>query len=1159
MNKLFTKIVGAALGLTMAIGVGLTVASNSEAAKVDAASVVSGTTGSLTFSSDHKVSSSGNTINDTADATWTFTTDSEYTALDGGSIHTGSSSKTCSHQTWTTGDYSSVTITKVVVNAKMASSSSVSASVTINGNSVGSSQNITASAADYTFTNSSSYKGGNLVVKLSRSSASKKAIYCYSITVSYSAGTTYSASLGSGSHATLTGTTSVSSGSALDINIVPDTHYHLPDSLISVTMGGSTYAGYTYTKATGRFQIASVTGNVVINVTCPQDSKYDVIYTAGTNGSGTFTISDQWAGSYTLPAYSGISGTEKVNANDGYAFKDYTVGGETKNPGETISLGSLTYVTVNFKVQPKEAKYEPTSATAASMTEGIAPTGSGITFNNTYTSNKVQVTGSNTMTWTLTGYTGYNIKSIKAHARNNKSSGAATATLTNNAASVTPLERSNFSGLGDTFAEYEILKSKIEVKGNVVLTFSCSTSSLYCDYILVEWEQSNVLSENLIISNPTTSFTVGDTFEIGDTVYAYYSLTGNTPVTSDVTLDLAGVGTISEDDTITSDWVGTKEVGVYYEDEGGAEASTAYNITVSYAKVTLVEITNYPSTGELPKDGEFTFGATVLPATANPAVKWSASSETLVENDDFCINEDTGELTLTASEGGTITITATTVGKTAGDTTLSDTYDLEVTGNPVVTLNQSALAGFSEKTGSLTAEAANFGGAVTYSWSSDNACVTVPNINVATNTLTYASAGTAIITVTATYQSQSASATCTVTVTASTVTSLSWSASNFDVYDNQSLSALPGTLTAIWNNDDITHPTSGYTLAIGGSSISLPHAWSTNDDGKLFTVTYGGQSASVSIQVTEHLNKITETSWTKVTDATTLTAGDKLVIASDSKGTVATDISSQIMGKVDTEFKDGKISGDLDSSAVQLTLDGTSGAWTLQNSAGKYLSATAEKKLAWADSSTGNTWTISISSGDATITFATSSYGKFMYNVSSPRFTTYTSSASATMLLVQLYRNKNTPINDTNSTAQRALLSYVATFNSTMDCDDGGATTNVESKWSSASSAFTTAMNALGTDDKTVFKRLVANASAVEGGDRLQDMLARYDYIIAKYKLSNDFLHDGADRGAVQYARVTPFNIIGNNGNTVAIIVVISMISVTCIGGYFFLRKRKEN
>ena len=41
-------------------------------------------------------------------------------------------------------------------------------------------------------------------------------------------------------------------------------------------------------------------------------------------------------------------------------------------------------------------------------------------------------------------------------------------------------------------------------------------------------------------------------------------------------------------------------------------------------------------------------------------------------------------------------------------------------------------------------------------------------------------------------------------------------------------------------------------------------------------------------------------------------------------------------------------------------------------------------------------------------------------------------------------------------------------------------------------------------------------------------------------------------------ARITPLSFVSGNGNTVAIIVIISMVSVTAIGGYFFLRKRKE-
>lgn len=52
-----------------------------------------------------------------------------------------------------------------------------------------------------------------------------------------------------------------------------------------------------------------------------------------------------------------------------------------------------------------------------------------------------------------------------------------------------------------------------------------------------------------------------------------------------------------------------------------------------------------------------------------------------------------------------------------------------------------------------------------------------------------------------------------------------------------------------------------------------------------------------------------------------------------------------------------------------------------------------------------NTWKISIDTkNNATIQNTTSSYGRFLHNVGSTRFTTYTSTTSASMLLPQLYR-----------------------------------------------------------------------------------------------------------------------------------------------------------
>ncbi len=142
--------------------------------------------------------------------------------------------------------------------------------------------------------------------------------------------------------------------------------------------------------------------------------------------------------------------------------------------------------------------------------------------------------------------------------------------------------------------------------------------------------------------------------------------------------------------------------------------------------------------------------------------------------------------------------------------------------------------------------------------------------------------------------------------------------------------------------------------------------------------------------------------WTKVTDASTLKAGDKLVIACDSKNVVAGDITSQYLSKVAATFAENTISS-LPADAVVLTLGGTSGAWTLSNENSKLLGATAVKKVSWGSGTT--TWSISIDAdGNATIQNGTSSYGRFLYNNSSPRFTTYTSNASSSMLLPQLYR-----------------------------------------------------------------------------------------------------------------------------------------------------------
>lgn len=142
--------------------------------------------------------------------------------------------------------------------------------------------------------------------------------------------------------------------------------------------------------------------------------------------------------------------------------------------------------------------------------------------------------------------------------------------------------------------------------------------------------------------------------------------------------------------------------------------------------------------------------------------------------------------------------------------------------------------------------------------------------------------------------------------------------------------------------------------------------------------------------------------WNLVTDAGQLHSGAQLVIASSAKGFVAGKISSQYMISVAAVFSgDGTVLTELPVDAAVLTLGGSVGQWTFTNAEGQLLGATAVKKLAWDKGET--TWTVSVEEGLTTVSSTNDSYGRFLYNVNSPRFTTYTSNTSVSMLLPQLF------------------------------------------------------------------------------------------------------------------------------------------------------------
>ena len=137
-----------------------------------------------------------------------------------------------------------------------------------------------------------------------------------------------------------------------------------------------------------------------------------------------------------------------------------------------------------------------------------------------------------------------------------------------------------------------------------------------------------------------------------------------------------------------------------------------------------------------------------------------------------------------------------------------------------------------------------------------------------------------------------------------------------------------------------------------------------------------------------------------VNSASEMVSGMRYIIACGDQSVAAGALNSQILGSVETTFNDD-ITDITGKSVVVYVVEGNqSTGWTFKNeSTNQYLYATTTKKLA--ESSAKNTWTLSGNETGVVMTYE--NYGTMLYNVSSPRFTTYTSSPTSTMVQAHLY------------------------------------------------------------------------------------------------------------------------------------------------------------
>lgn len=916
----------------------------------------------------------------------------------------------------------------------------------------------------------------------------------------------------------LSSSANVSHGSALNITITPSGGHKLPTTLTSVTMGGSPYAGYTYNSGTGAFSIASVTGNVVINATCPIDATTYTISGSITNGSLTGEAGEQVeGGEYTV----------QISPSALYKYPTsvtVTGAGEEDSGWEYDSTDGIVYIyglSANVTISATCPAASITSITVSGQKTAFT-LGENFSFGGTVKASYDDVAGSTNVT-------------ISTDLVNVDSS-AYDAFTESNSYTISVALKSN--GLVSTSYTVSVTRKSISTTTTYVKV-SASKSDWSGKYVFMNANKGYVLGTTISserVANGTLSDiknSSGNTIGTSDTVIA----SGYTNYVYTIT-KVGDYYTISPD-------AGTN-AGKFLSSTGVKNKAQflASSDTSDYRLWTITYNSGFVITNKY--NAAQSVNAVLR---CNDTYGWAAYGSTQATNGTPCLFAKTDTPSGTKS---LIRITATGPADnekkeddilTAADFTVTALYDTAE--NRTVTQNVSIISGATLVAGSNT---------VTLSYTEGGVTKTCQVTVVAAENIANLDG---IV-----WSQEGVSRTI---FEGSTIGSFGTLEKHYDDDSTVALS-LDDCIVAVYNN---TSGSKAHDVADPST-----YTWNlTNDNGKYLGVTYDEYTLySGIVSVVETINavygKVEQMTFTTKASATNpIAVGDTVVFAYDTEEIhmEMTSIASGTKGVVE-EFTTNPVG----TYALTVEAGSTTGSFAFKNGS-NYISYTKDEgttsnNYIWTQTEKDEkaSWTVKYDGDVIILTNVHNTERSLRYNTNSEqqRISAYIST-STSFPGIQVYKGANAwvpsgdSIANTNAVVQKAVLEYAVHFNETMNCVNGGTTANVSGKWSTLSGDFDDLLSDFTGSDLTHCKALFAGADAIEGGDTLQGMLARYEYICAKYKL-DDFLADIDRPPVAQRTTISPLSIIGSNGNTIAIIVVISMISVTAIGGYFFLRRRKE-
>ena len=414
--------------------------------------------------------------------------------------------------------------------------------------------------------------------------------------------------------------------------------------------------------------------------------------------------------------------------------------------------------------------------------------------------------------------------------------------------------------------------------------------------------------------------------------------------------------------------------------------------------------------------------------------------------------------------------------------------------------------------------------------------------------------------------------TCSQSITVNSAPTLTWTAPTIDVYSGSSLSGTDVNGWAVTYDDGAGHQTvltySQVTVKLGGSIISIPHTWAASDDSKTLTVSYSTLTTSESsaVKVTQSINNVymetpeegtwsntlTETKWTAY-GVQTLNGKEWTAANPNSDGNYIgwSDTKGQQFGKAADPCSTLTLSSSGFSGTISTVKVTTSGASSVTATLAVTVDNTAFKS--------GGSESISISATSTEYTFTGTGSGTIVV--------TWTNTSQKALYLKGLsvtYQTSGEPVNIANSDyhkdSQRTAVEFAETFNTAMSATNG-CTTGLDDAWSTCSSAYNAFKSdaaSLGSTEEEYAKNLVKYATAQYSDDSgeacIERMMKTYEICVSKYG-KTAFMQDLVSVGR----NVTPtINSVANNSTTL-VIAIVSVMSFTAIGGYYYIRKRKHN